>query len=242
MISEPPWLILRSPTPPPSNPPSNPLIFLSIPVSTKLNRTNFLAWQSQIVPILHGYGLHKFIIEPASDENKQLLLRWLRSSLSQTLLGQVLSCTSSFDLWTTLQSTFSVTSKACLVELRRKLFNTTKKGMNCTNNITAMRSIVDELAFIGYLVSDEDLAMHILGGLGSEFNSFVVAAITSSQHNGLSLPDIQAGLLSHENLLQTQHTSSSSLPSVSDPTALYTNNQKSKYSGSKPANQNYPIQ
>lgn len=90
----------------------------------------------------------------------------LLPSLSETLLGQVVSCTSSFDLWTTLQSIFSATSMARLAELRRKLFNTTKTGMNCTDYITAMRSIADELAFIGYPVSNEDLALHIRRGLG----------------------------------------------------------------------------
>jgi hypothetical protein len=41
--------------------------------------------------------------------------------------------------------------------------------------------------FIGSPISEEDLLMQILGGLGSEFNSFVVAANTISRKEALSL-------------------------------------------------------
>lgn len=41
-----------------------------------------------------------------------------------------------------------------------------------------MRSIADELAFVRHPVIDEDLVLHVLGSLGSDFNSFVVVANT----------------------------------------------------------------
>jgi hypothetical protein len=42
-------------------PTSKSIILLNLPIATKLNRTNFLVWQSQIVPLLHGYDLFKFV-------------------------------------------------------------------------------------------------------------------------------------------------------------------------------------
>jgi hypothetical protein len=47
-------------TPTPSTP-SLPMIHISIPVSIKLDRTNFLTWRSQIEPIMDGYGLTKHL-------------------------------------------------------------------------------------------------------------------------------------------------------------------------------------
>jgi hypothetical protein len=38
-----------------------PLVMLSLPISTKLERENYLSWQSQIVPLLHAYGLFRFL-------------------------------------------------------------------------------------------------------------------------------------------------------------------------------------
>jgi hypothetical protein len=42
--------------------PSDPIILLNLSKSTKLNPTNYLSWQSQITPILHGHDLYKYFI------------------------------------------------------------------------------------------------------------------------------------------------------------------------------------
>lgn len=90
----------------------DPLVILHLPVSTRLTRTNFLAWKSQIIPLLHGHKLQKYLISspppdsivldgksvtnPAHDhwcQQDQLILAWLRSSLSESILGEVVSST-----------------------------------------------------------------------------------------------------------------------------------------------------
>jgi hypothetical protein len=73
------------------------IVLLNLPIATKLNRKNFLVWQSQIVPLLHGYDLFKFVDSPSPPDptitfgdtislnptyltwrkQDQLLLRWL---------------------------------------------------------------------------------------------------------------------------------------------------------------------
>lgn len=193
-----------------SNPPTtDAVILLNIPISTKLTRTNFLAWKSQIEPVLHGYGLHHFLTStftnpPSQSWTKQdqLILAWLRSSLSETLLGQVVSCTTSSALWTNLQQSFSATSRARLTELWRALQTTVKGRSTCTEYLNKMRAIADELSFIGSPVSDEDLVIYVLTGLGSEFNA-VVAAATSSRHETLSFSELQGMLFNFESLLQS---------------------------------------
>ena len=124
---------------PPETPPNSmaslpspaPLVIINTPIATKLHRNNYLAWKSQIVPALYGHDLYHFLEEepPAKlltidgqeksnplraawNKQDQLLLSWLRSSLSDTILGQVVSCKTSAELWTLLQQTFSATSRA----------------------------------------------------------------------------------------------------------------------------------
>lgn len=75
-----------------------------------------------------------------------------------------------------------------------------------------MRSIADELAFIGSPVTDDDLILYILGGLGSDFNSFVTT-ITARQ-GGLTLAEFQSLLFTHEQLLQSQFGNISSTSSL----------------------------
>ena len=133
-----------------SLPPSDRLVVLNIPISTKLTRSNFLTWRCQIEPALHGHGLYRFLTDDPPPkqlltdgvqtsnpaffpwyQQDQLLLTWLRSSLSETILNQTVSCSTSAQLWHLLQQSFSATSRARRTELRRALQTTTKGGSAC---------------------------------------------------------------------------------------------------------------
>jgi gag-polypeptide of LTR copia-type len=224
---------------------AEPLVIINTPIATKLHRSNYLAWKSQIIPALHGHDLYRFLEDtpPSSHltiagiqqpnlvfstwrRQDQLLLTWLRSSLSDTILGQVVSCNTSSELWQLLQQTFSATSRARRAELRRSLQNVTKGGQNCSDYCQQIRSIADELAFIGSPVTDEDLVLHVLGGLGSDYNALVAAA---NAKDNLSFVELQAMLMSHESLLQTQmgNSNSNSLSSFSPNLTAYFNAPKS---------------
>ncbi|KAJ1698879.1 hypothetical protein LUZ63_007391 [Rhynchospora breviuscula] len=232
-------------SPPPSiNGTPSSMVFLNLPVHTKLSRTNFLAWRSQIEPVLHAYGLINFISAPplsstsidtvtgqvilnpdylAWYKQDQMILAWLRASLSEPILAQVVSSTTSLDLWRTLTQTFSASSRARLTELKKKLQSIAKGGNSCTDFIQQIRALSDELAFIGYLVPDQDLVMAVLGGLTSEYNAFIVAV--NSRQEPISFLEVQSLLLSHEMLLQTQNPPAPTLPASSNPTAFYANSQ-----------------
>ncbi|KAJ4746261.1 Gag/pol [Rhynchospora pubera] len=219
---------------------STQMVFLTLPVHTKLSRNNFLAWKSQIEPLLHAYGLSNYlssfpppsaIVDPLSGaaqsnpayinwyKQDQMILAWLRASLSESVLGQVVSCATSGDLWRHLTQTFSAASRARLTDLKKKLQNLTKGSTSCSDYVHQIRAISDELAFIGAPVPDEDLVMTLLGGLGTDYNSFVVAINTRQEP--ASFLEVQSLLLSHECLLHAQHQPVATLPSSSNPAAFY---------------------
>jgi hypothetical protein len=115
----------------------NSIISLTLPITIKLNESNFLTWKSQILPLIHGYDLDRFLNSspPATTRRTsdglieinldylpwhrqdQLLLGWLRSSLTETLLAQVVSTTSTKELWQSLEEYYASTSRARLHEL-----------------------------------------------------------------------------------------------------------------------------
>jgi hypothetical protein len=85
------------------------VVHISIPVSTKLDRTNFLTWRSQIEPIVDGYGLTRHLETSSAIPSRQidtgdqsipnpeftlwhmqdrLLLGWLRTTISAAILTQ----------------------------------------------------------------------------------------------------------------------------------------------------------
>jgi gag-polypeptide of LTR copia-type len=225
-----------------------PLVMLSLPISTKLDRENYLSWQSQIVPLLHAYGLFRFLEANSSPpltvltntgaiqpnpaylpwyKKDQMLLEWLRSSLTREVLAQVVSAKTSADLWLMLQQSFSATSRARLSELRHKLQNTFKGASPCLEYIQKIQHVADELAFIGEPVSDEDLHMYILQGLGPEFDPFVVAVQTSASR---SIADLISLLYSHKSLLLSRaQAQQSSLPSAQNMIAMYNTKSSPKF-------------
>jgi gag-polypeptide of LTR copia-type len=136
----------------------NAIIPLQFPISTKLNHSNFLTWKSQIEPIVHGFKLTNFledapparqiqtdagttVLNPAFSNwecQDQLLLGWIRSSLTETILAQVSSCKTSNELWVSLKQSFSATSRARLTDLRRQLHSAVKGSSSCADYLHKM--------------------------------------------------------------------------------------------------------
>jgi gag-polypeptide of LTR copia-type len=194
---------------------------------------NFLTWRSQIEPIVNDYGLTKHLdssvaapprqitIDTQSTSNPdfhtwymqdRLLLGWLRLIISAVVLSQHVQCQTIAALWSALHRIYSAVSSVKIMELRRLLQTTTRGGQGCNEYFERMRNIVDQLAAIRESITDPDLIRYILNGLGSEYNSFVVALTTRSDL--VSLEDLHGFFLSHELLLLSQHQLSSSSDSV----------------------------
>jgi Reverse transcriptase (RNA-dependent DNA polymerase)/gag-polypeptide of LTR copia-type len=228
----------------------DPIIYLNTSISPKLNEINYLTWKAQVLPLINGYNLTKHIssssppigVTDAEQEQwnrqDQFILGWLRSSLTDTLQGQMVSCSSACELWSAIQQTFSASSRARLSDLKRQLQTATKGASSCKEYLNRMRKIADELSFIGSSVSDEELVMATLNGLGPDFNSFTV--VITTRNDPISFAEFQGMLFNHENLLLNQNL----LPQVSsnlisNPSALYARypqpgNKHNQYRPSRP--------
>ena len=106
-------------------------------ITIKLTCDNYLLWKAQIVPYLKGQHLFSFIdgsqpsppqfLPLTSTTNRQpslnpdfltwqsqdqMILTALISSLSETILAYVVKCSTSRDVWTTLECMFTAHSRA----------------------------------------------------------------------------------------------------------------------------------
>lgn len=188
-----------SPSPSTLHLPPPSITQISIPVSIKLDRSNFLTWKSQIEPIVDGHGLATHLDVAISPPARQLevnnqrvdnpaylpwymqdrlLLGWLRSTISGAILSQYVKCQTAASRWTDLHQVYSAVSSARIMEMRRLLQSTTKGGQSCNDFFEKMRTFADQLSTAGEPISDSELVRYILGGLGSDYNSFVVAINT----------------------------------------------------------------
>lgn len=163
-------IIENSQTLPSPPAPIEPVIHITLPVSTKLDRDNFLTWRSQIEPILDGFGLTKYLdsaVSPPSQllvvngvsspnpafqawhKQDRFLLGWLRTTITEGVLGQYVNCQTARDLWSSLHQVYSAISAARIMELRRSLQSATRGNLRCGEYFEKMKRIADQLAAAG---------------------------------------------------------------------------------------------
>jgi gag-polypeptide of LTR copia-type len=219
-------------------------------IHTILNHDNYLLWKSQVLPVLRGYDLIGFIDgshpSPPStivtdgvstvnstyakwNQQDKLILAWLFSSISSPVLAQVLNASTSHQLWQQLQNIHSSQSIAKVRELKLLLQTTKKENSSCLQFIQQIQAIADRLRSIGSEITDQDLVLYTLQGLGSDYDAFVITF--SMRQSTASMSDLQSLLLAHEARVHANlsvhpvsaHLTSSSLSANSNftPEALF---------------------
>ncbi|KAL5758948.1 hypothetical protein ACOSP7_021559 [Xanthoceras sorbifolium] len=189
----------------------------NIPI--KLNRDNYIYWKALIMPVIRAIEFKDFIIGKRICPSKfvevlsfngvdkeitfnpdfsawkrcdQFLLGWLLSTISENLIEEVTECVTSIDAWKTLASMFSQQFMAKLLQLKQQLQGL-KKGLSSINEyLLKIKEITDGLRSVGQAVSDQDLLLNALNGLGQEYDSVVVLV---SQHNYISFHEAQYMLM-----------------------------------------------
>ena len=166
----------------------------------KLDRSNYTIWKSQILSsvranelegLLDGSKLcpNQFLSdESGSSDNvvsenyaytawkkqDQMLLSWLFSSINVEILSLVVNSKSSRELWISLEQQFGYETAAKKVHLKMMLNNLKKRSMTITEYFGKLRTITDELAVTGSLVSSLDFITHLISGLGQPYYPVVV--------------------------------------------------------------------
>ena len=90
------------------------------------------------------------------------------------MLGHVVHCQSAAEVWIVLEQLFSTKSKTRALQLRLSL-QTLKKGNGSIEDyVLKMKSLTTSLIAAGLQISDDELILYILRGLGLEFESVIV--------------------------------------------------------------------
>ena len=176
----------------------------SIPVSEKLNRTNYVLWRAQILPPIRAAQLEDVLTgadpkPPARVASKtgdasttepnpeyarwiardQAVLGYLLSSLTRDVLTNVATLPSSAEVWSTLAATYASRTRARSVNTRIALATTRKGVSTMTEFYLKMKSYADEMTVSGQTLGDEEFVAYVLTGLDEEiYNSFVSSIVT----------------------------------------------------------------
>ena len=142
------------------------------PINIKLDRSNYLFWKTQILPVARAHDLEAFLFGTKSKPNEviadssnpvvsinnleyvswmridQFVMSCLLSSIFEQMLGHVIHCQSSSEIWNVLEHIFSTKSKARALQLRLSLQTTKKGGRSVEDYILKMKSLLG--AFFSY--------------------------------------------------------------------------------------------
>uniref|UniRef100_A0A803PXS9 Integrase catalytic domain-containing protein n=1 Tax=Cannabis sativa TaxID=3483 RepID=A0A803PXS9_CANSA len=187
----------------PANLPNNNLL----PLNLRLDRTNFLFWRSLVLAAVRAYDLDGYILGTIQAPDRllagnvpnptyqnwirfdQFLMHWLMNSISELMLAHIINCQSSAEIWNVFNQLFATRSRASLLQVRGLLQSTKKGSMSIDEYFLKMKKYADSLAAADHPISDEDLILYILGGLGPEYESVVVNL--TSRTNQLTLQEVQ---------------------------------------------------
>lgn len=114
-------------------------------------------------------------------------------------------CSTSYEIWNTLELHFQSVSRAKTLHLRNLLQTTKKDASTVSEYVLKMKELGDELISNGVNITDEELLLYILDGLGLEYDVVVANLISNSSQT--TLQEAQFLLHKHEIRLKRQHSS-----------------------------------
>ena len=133
------------------------------------------------------------------------ILHGIIGSVSANLSSLVSATITSHEAWTKLQKTYANRSRTRMLGLRDKLIKTRKDNSSIDVYMQAIKRISDDLALIGHPLNDDELIIHVLNGLGSEFKELCVAI--RARDSPISFEELHDKLLDQKTSLKCDEPS-----------------------------------
>jgi gag-polypeptide of LTR copia-type len=165
-----------------------------------------------VLPHVHGHdllghldGSHAAPSDSTSSDFKiwfrqdQLLLAWLLSSISESIVSQIVHCKLLLSYGMS-SLRFSSQFLACIMDLKMQLHSLQKGHLSMQSYLDQKRSIADRLRSTGSPVSDADLQLYIFHGLSMEYDSLIVSL--NSKSEAVPFNELAGLLLTHEQRIQ----------------------------------------
>ncbi|KAH0672656.1 hypothetical protein KY290_024894 [Solanum tuberosum] len=126
----------------------------------------------------------------------QLIQNAILASVDPNLATTVVATSTSQAAWDALHTAYANKSQTRIFSLHDRLARLAKETLPVADYLHQVRSLCDELATSGAPVSNEELIVKILTGLGPEFRE--ISAAIRSRYSAISYPELYEKLLDHE--------------------------------------------
>ncbi|GKV48156.1 hypothetical protein SLEP1_g54984 [Rubroshorea leprosula] len=193
---------------------NGPLSFNSAAFPMKLTPTNYLSWKAQFTSLLAGYeldgyldGRHPCPVATAPEyslwaRQDQLLRHALITSVSENITPYIAAAATAQQAWETLAKLYANRSRTWVITLKERLQNMKCAGRSVSEYLRDLKTVADELGIVDRPLTDDDLTVYILNGLGPEFRE--IAASLRARDSSLSFDDLHDRLVAHEESLHRE--------------------------------------
>ncbi|CAJ2642194.1 unnamed protein product [Trifolium pratense] len=193
-------------------------------ISLKLSTSTFFAWRRQVNSLLDGMKCigyingktkpapefitaadGKSIDNPAYEDwfaNDQLIVSFLLASMTERDAVAFASCDTARQLWLAIEAKYANPSRAHVMSLKNQLQRSRKGSQTVTEFLFQIKRVADELAVLDATISDDDITLYVLNGLGSEYRD--IAASIRTRERSFTFEELYSHLIAHEEFLQKE--------------------------------------
>ena len=159
-----------------------------------------LTWSPNMVNIT---GEPSLVPNPAHKlwlRQDRLILQAIQASVAGSVAPLISSCTTAAEAWCKLQTTLANCSRTRMLGLLSNLMKTKQEGSTIADYLQTIKVIIDDLALIGHSLSDEEVLIHTLNGLGGEYKELAVAL--RARDSPISFEELYDKLIDYETYLK----------------------------------------
>ena len=216
---------------PNTQPPSStttPLVVFNITaqINEKLTPSTFPQWRAQFEALLIGYDLMNYVTSdllcPSSDgtpssisqkthwvRQDKLILSAILASTTTTITPLIATAKTSHEAWKKLNTMYASRSRTRAMQLKEELTLTQRENRSVPDYLHAVKALADEIALIDHPISDDDLTLYVLNGLGPDFRE--IAAPIRAREKSLVFEELHDLLVGHESYLRRMEAATQQL-------------------------------
>ncbi|RZC78216.1 hypothetical protein C5167_002402 [Papaver somniferum] len=190
-----------------------------------------------ILVLLQPFLMAKLVMEKSNPdydewiEQDVIILGWLFSTMSDSVLLEVGDLETSKAVWDALATLYASKTEERLMQLQRELRTIRKGESTMAAYLLRAKTLADQLAAAGTKISPSELKQTILEGLETSFDSIVTSLQTTM--SDMSFEDFKSHLLAYELRLNHQQALLPT-PSTVDVTTTTNNSRPPVFSSSSP--------
>lgn len=122
------------------------------------------------------------------------------ASVDPTITSTIVAATTSKQAWDALHTLYANKSHTRIFSLRNSLNKVSKDTKSIVEYLREVRTIADELATAGAPVTNEELVVKILSGLGPEYDA--ISAAIQARDSSITYEELFDKLINHELFLK----------------------------------------